>query len=627
MDKDALDTSLAEWLSLVVSQWLHDMKNRLGAARVESMEGLETGNVESFSTIRNNIERAQQLADQIYNVLRNPLLAATDRYRPQATNVMEVLSTTLGEFRSTASPDSIRVTASADVPLVNAHPALLTGIVENVIENGLRASGSSVPAVEINVSFEDEESVFIDVQDHGPGIDPAILPEILERPFLGTDPATGMGVGLFVAHRILQGWGGAMQIASSGPSGTTVRIQLIRSGNPTLVDTPSEELTGTRTGPRNQHSASEHWVGRALVVDDDSDWVRLISERMAGHGLEVHSATTSVKALDLASTNLYDIAFIDLYLGYDKERGLDEGGLAAAQAIRKSNPQALILVLTGYPSYDTTRRALRVRVDDVVHKANFSFEILETALSEAIRRREEQNASLSAGYLDSVINESLATISHELRTPLISLKRHAEALESGALGDLNSRQREAVEIILRETRREFDLFNAHVDLNSIERRVTNLQPVSYDVVELLREEVDAYAREAHRKGLTIEQRLPEQGYMASVDPTRLRIALNPLLDNAVKFSPKDGTIRVQLQRESEGLAIGISDDGPGMTPEDVHLVLGWRSNSESMPSARARSSGLGLRIARRIAELHRGNLRIDSDGQQGTTVWLWLPEN
>ncbi|BCB76798.1 ATP-binding protein [Phytohabitans flavus] len=360
----------------------------------------------------------------------------------------------------------------------------------------------------------------------------------------------------------------------------------------------------------------------ALVVDDDPDFAGLLRRLLEGQGIEVHVAESVADAEALSAAYIFDIALIDYRLGPADQPA--RTGLHVATAVRRTSPNALVIVLTGYSDRVVAREAIRVRVDDVISKAGLTVTEFTRTLAESLERKRQRDTQLGPAYLESVVNQSLANVAHELRSPLVSIMRQTEALISGALGSLSGDQHTGAASISDEARRGLNLINAHLDLNRIEHRITRLEPAEHDVAAILADEVESYTARAAAKGVSINRSTPSVPTVARVDLPKLRSALNPIMDNALKYCRERGRIDVAVRVQDEHVVIEVHDDGPGMRADDVDRVLRPDTWGGTAPSPRARGTGLGLTIARRFSELHGGHLEIGSPRDGGTTVRLWL---
>jgi signal transduction histidine kinase len=222
----------------------------------------------------------------------------------------------------------------------------------------------------------------------------------------------------------------------------------------------------------------------------------------------------------------------------------------------------------------------------------------------------------------------LANMSHELRTPLNAIIGFSEMLLDTALRMSQRKQREYVDGIHQSGTHLLTVINDILDLAKIEagrfelRRVDRLFPaeVARECVELLREH--AAAREVEVT-LESEAALPP----ISADAGRIKQILLNLLDNAIKFSPDGGAVTLNVRAaELEFVEFVISDNGPGMTAEEILVALQPFSQVDNRLARAHEGSGLGLPLAERLAEVHGGSLRIESEKGHGTRVIVRLPQ-
>jgi signal transduction histidine kinase len=145
------------------------------------------------------------------------------------------------------------------------------------------------------------------------------------------------------------------------------------------------------------------------------------------------------------------------------------------------------------------------------------------------------------------------------------------------------------------------------------------------VPALVREIVEASRPLSEKKQQRIEVDAPES-LTVSGDPDRLREAIDNLVSNAIKYSPIGGEIAISVKRHDGDVLIRVSDNGPGLSPEDMSRLFGRFQRLSAKPTAGESSTGLGLSIVKRIVELHGGQVEAESRGAgSGTTFTVALP--
>ena len=216
-----------------------------------------------------------------------------------------------------------------------------------------------------------------------------------------------------------------------------------------------------------------------------------------------------------------------------------------------------------------------------------------------------------------------ASMSHELRTPINAVLGYSTLLLENIYGPLNEKQREGIERTHKAAKHLLELVNDVLDLSKIEAGKIDLrlQPVSFpslieDLFVTVRPLADQYG-----SSLKIEH--SGDSIRIVSDPRRLRQILLNLLSNAIKFG-KAKPIRVALhRRDDHGVVIEVIDEGEGIAPEDQERI--FQEFVQLGKTQLTEGTGLGLPISRRLAELLRGSLSLQSEPGRGSTFRLSLP--
>ena len=215
--------------------------------------------------------------------------------------------------------------------------------------------------------------------------------------------------------------------------------------------------------------------------------------------------------------------------------------------------------------------------------------------------------------------------SHELRTPLANMRVELD------LALRRARTSEELEAALRSAADETDrLVRLAEDLLVLARADRGRVPVrreEVDVAELVGGEVDAFAPRARQAGVTIEARVPT-GLRSSLDPLRVRQAVGNLLDNALRFTPPQGTVTVEAVRANGFLWLEVRDTGEGFSAtflRNAFEPFARPDASRSRPDRDA-GSGLGLAIVRAVAEAHGGTVEAANRPEGGAVVRLLIPD-
>ncbi|MBI2717321.1 MAG: HAMP domain-containing histidine kinase [Rhizobiales bacterium] len=244
-------------------------------------------------------------------------------------------------------------------------------------------------------------------------------------------------------------------------------------------------------------------------------------------------------------------------------------------------------------------------------------------------RREEARliaAKEAAERASASKSQFLAVMSHELRTPLNAIVGFAELLASEQAESLTDRDRaDHLRTIIDSSRHLLTLISDILDATRIERGTLRLVEQEADAAEILEVAVKMCRDLAETADTTIVARVIE-GIEIKGDITRIKQVLINLITNAVKFSPAGGFVNIAFERtETGGLAIAVRDAGVGIRKEDLDRIFEPFVQADQGSSRRFGGIGLGLSIARKIAEMHGGAVTIESEYGMGTTARLIFP--
>jgi len=230
-------------------------------------------------------------------------------------------------------------------------------------------------------------------------------------------------------------------------------------------------------------------------------------------------------------------------------------------------------------------------------------------------------ANLELLELDQLRSAVLSNVSHELRTPLTGILGSAQNLRDGLAGGLTEAQHEYVEMIESDSGRLIRVVNELLEWGRLQAGHIQLQRAPVNLQALVDEVFMLLRPAAERKRVVLEQAGCETAVEADAD--KLKQILINMVDNAIKFSREDSTVRLRAKASQEGLRLLVEDEGAGVAAEDVpHLFERFFRGRAADGTT---GSGLGLAIARNLARLHGGDITLQSAPQRGSTFTLSLP--
>ena len=287
------------------------------------------------------------------------------------------------------------------------------------------------------------------------------------------------------------------------------------------------------------------------------------------------------------------------------------------------------LLLLGLWLWLDARRTVR-RLDRMLSTAidgGFGEESFDESAPSALESRMARFLNGSARSLRGVqrqresIQRLLSDISHQTKTPLANLRLYSSLLMEE---ELTPRQREQAQVILQQSEKLSFLIETLVKLSRLETDVLAVTPKSQPLSPLLERAVSQAKAAAERKGIALQLHLQQQAEMKALYDLRWTAeALGNLLDNAVKYTPPGGCIQVSATQYELFCRIDVRDNGIGVAEEEQAQIFGRFYRGRQVREQEG--LGIGLYLAREIAQKQGGYLKLSSRPGQGSTFSLYLP--
>ena len=217
--------------------------------------------------------------------------------------------------------------------------------------------------------------------------------------------------------------------------------------------------------------------------------------------------------------------------------------------------------------------------------------------------------------------ELVGTLSHELGSPLTSLRLAVELLARDAA--ITSEQRPLLDAVREDVERLQDLAQRLLDLARMRAMGIALDRRNVDLATVVPRVVSIFRPQAREKGIELEAVVPGTGVTIVGDPTKLTWAFSNLFSNALRYTPRGGTVRVDVAPEDDAVLIAVSDTGPGIPPGQRERI--FERFVQVGDGGEGGAAGLGLAIVRDIVQAHGGRIRVDSASGQGSRFTVELP--
>lgn len=227
--------------------------------------------------------------------------------------------------------------------------------------------------------------------------------------------------------------------------------------------------------------------------------------------------------------------------------------------------------------------------------------------------------------MNSLKDDFIFMVSHQLKSPLSSMLMQLSVVLDGLAGELNPKQKDLLSKTKEKTKGMITLVNDLLDFRRIEEGKVLQQVERLDTREILDRSLELMSISAEEKDLKIETRIDDDLPLILGDRNAIEAIFVNLISNSIKYTPNGGRVTISLYRSGEELRIKVVDTGIGIAPADVQRIFEkfYRIRTESTKNIAG--SGLGLSIVKRIVDLHKGSIHVESDENKGTTFIVSLP--
>ena len=371
-----------------------------------------------------------------------------------------------------------------------------------------------------------------------------------------------------------------------------------------------------RTSLKNEPQLLQEMEGRTILIVDDEPIIRDLCAR-ALKGYRILQAEDGEQALQLLEGEIADVILADVMM--PRLNGLD-----LLKTIKDKTPNQVVVIMTGYADKDVILRALKSDADDFITKP-INLLQLKTTIDRVLEKKALKEELLHLKRLDKLKSEFLGLVSHKLKTPITAISLFIQNLSRG-FGDPNDpTYQQTLALILDESKYLGYLIKDLLVYSEVilregppELRPCNLRDIAQSVSGDLN-----YS--ALNKGVILSTSL--EGYFPEMmlDRKRISFALRAILENAIKFTPKGGTITLTGDLYGNSARLIVKDSGQGIPQDELPKVFEKFYQVDPDHTGQVRGFGLGLFYARQFIVDHDGRLVLDSAPEGGTIATLELP--
>jgi signal transduction histidine kinase len=348
-----------------------------------------------------------------------------------------------------------------------------------------------------------------------------------------------------------------------------------------------------------------------LIVDDEMG-PRESLKMILNPYYNVHVAERGGQAVEMLSKYPVDVVTLDL-----KMPGFT--GINVLEKVKQYDPDIEAIIITGYGSLDTAIEGLRLGAFDYISKPFDVNHILSL-----VRRGLERRGAKAK--LRQVKSDFLSNVSHELRTPLSVVVGFVYLLLNQVIGKLSEEQQKVLETVYRNSEELLELIDNVLWMTSLNSGDAAATIGTFDGCEVVNEAVKRYERIVREKGLALSVDVADSGMSMVSDRSKVERIFQNVFNNAIKFTA-EGQIQLRAHPSADRASIEfeVIDTGIGIEKNKMDSIFEPFQQVDASIHRSFSGLGLGLTVARRMAELIGGTLEIASEPGKGTRVLMRFP--
>jgi signal transduction histidine kinase len=363
---------------------------------------------------------------------------------------------------------------------------------------------------------------------------------------------------------------------------------------------------------------------RVLLIEDNPGDADLVRMRLVEgkRPAKVECVQRLSEALASLAKEMPSLVLLDLNLP-------DSHGAETFRKILEIAPDVPVVVLSGQDDEALAVKAVHQGVQDYLIKSDISSKHLERAMRYAVERQGLlRSLEISRKQQLDFKNQFLSHVSHELRTPLTCIHQYVTLMLDGLAGPVAPEQSDHLKTVLRSVNQLHAMIRDLLEATRAESGKMRTEPRCISLADLIQQAMAMMQPTAGAKRIGLEAGLDSRLPLVHADPDRVLEVLINLVDNAIKFTPADGSVVVKAclsETDPESVYVSVTDTGRGISPEARALIFErLYQDPEAIDSSRS-GLGLGLYICREIVRLHHGNIWVSSDPGHGSTFTFTLP--
>jgi two-component system sensor histidine kinase/response regulator len=346
-----------------------------------------------------------------------------------------------------------------------------------------------------------------------------------------------------------------------------------------------------------------------LIADDEETFRMLLKNVLVEEGFPVDLAVDGDEAISKVKKHAFDIMLLDL-------RMPNKNGIEVLRFCKEHSINVDIIVLTGVDDIRIAVDCMKLGATEFMVKP-IEAENLLLKIHSVMRAREAEIR------LRNLETQYTTTLLLDLRTPLNGMRTSVGYFMKGWAGPITPEQEQLLHYLNDASERMQSILDDMIDVTKLEAGKISLVKSSVDLHDLIGNVCQRYEVQARNAGISLNCQTANQHLMVNVDAEHIEQVLENLLDNALRFTPKDGTINVSFHKTPSAVQISVADSGSGISEADLPQL--FDKYKHVIKQSKEKATGLGLAICKKIVEAHNGKIWAESKPGSGAQFHFTLP--
>ena len=368
---------------------------------------------------------------------------------------------------------------------------------------------------------------------------------------------------------------------------------------------------------------------KILVVDDELGMRMGMQRSLANYKMKIAEIDDEISfnidlaengeiALDKIKNTRPDILLLDYKLP-------DLTGLEILEKIEPDKEELLTVMVTAYASLDTAVSAIKSGAFDFLAKPFTPNELRNTVSKAARNLIHAREIKKLNDERKRVRFQFISVLGHELKAPLSAVEGYLNMIKSRAVGDTITDYDQMVDRSLIRTDQMKKLIIDLLEMTKIESGQRQREIANINITDIVKTSIETMTPDAQLRKIMIELDCTDKTTFLS-DKEEMEIIFNNLISNAVKYNKENGLVKISIKKSKNKLSISVKDSGIGISKDEKEKLFKEFVRIKNKDTKNILGSGLGLSTIKKITELYKGEITVDSVPQHGSTFKLILFE-